>query len=478
MRVAAIGLSFLVLHTLAAPTLPENPSLDQRPFRHSDGEDIETVNNDVSNLTPDDDLVEIINASPLLSLHRSLSAIKSVSNDEHNVGVWLTSYLQKAGFRVETYDVPYDWEESNNHRDTAKAPSASPLSRSRFNIYAYPSNLQTPPEIILTSHIDTVPPFIPYSVNPPKAASGASHFKSNFTRGDIIIAGRGTVDAKASVAAQITAAKSELAANPKLPLGLLFVVSEETGGRGMKSFSNNPTLNPIPPNYHTVIFGEPTELSLVSGHKGLLLFKVTATGLAAHSGYPWLGRSAVSDLLPVLMAIDHLGNLHLDRGGLPASPLLGRSTCNIGVVNAGIATNVVPAHAEAGVSVRLAAGTMDGAKNIISHAVRKAAPKGANITVSFTENVGYEPVHVDTDVEGFNVMPVNYGTDVPNLDIHGEDAKTRVKRYLYGPGNIFRAHGDEEALTVRDLEGAVEGYVKLIKAAAVKGGKASKREEL
>ena len=59
------------------------------------------------------------------------------------------------------------------------------------------------------------------------------------------------------------------------------------------------------------------------------------------------------------------------------------------------------------------------------------------------------------DVTGFETMVANYGTDVPNL-------KGDHVSYLYGPGSILVAHGDDEGLRVRDLETAVEGYKKLI----------------
>ena len=55
-------------------------------------------------------------------------------------------------------------------------------------------------------------------------------------------------------------------------------------------------------------------------------------------------------------------------------------------------------------------------------------------------------------------MTVNYGTDIPNL-------KGDHKRFLYGPGSILLAHSDHEHLTAGDLEEAVKGYKKLIKAA-------------
>lgn len=52
-------------------------------------------------------------------------------------------------------------------------------------------------------------------------------------------------------------------------------------------------------------------------------------------------------------------------------------------------------------------------------------------------------------------MVANYGTDVPNLD--GNHVS-----YLYGPGSILVAHGDNEGLLVREMEEAVEGYKRLI----------------
>ena len=56
---------------------------------------------------------------------------------------------------------------------------------------------------------------------------------------------------------------------------------------------------------------------------------------------------------------------------------------------------------------------------------------------------------------GFDTIVVNYGTDIPHLA--GDH-----KRYLYGPGSIMVAHGANEQVTVGDLEGAVEGYRRLI----------------
>ncbi|KAL4896448.1 putative carboxypeptidase [Aspergillus ambiguus] len=383
---------------------------------------------------------DVIKDSPFLSFHRDLVQISSISGHERKVGDFVVDFLQTHNFTVIKQPVPAQAGRAQDEDD-------------RFNVFAYPSSASASPEVLLTSHIDTVPPFIPYAVE---------------EDGDIRISGRGSVDAKGSVAAQVFAALDILREDPTAPLGLLFVVDEEVGGTGMKVFSDS-ALNPAPCPFRAVIFGEPTDLALVSGHKGMLGFELIATGQAAHSGYPWLGRSAVSALLPALLRVDRLGDIPARDGGLPDSPKYGRTTVNIGRVEGGVAANVVPAAAHANVAVRLAAGTPDEARDIVRRAVRNATNGDENVYPDFSAwSEGYPPQDLDTDVDGFDVTTVNYGTDVPNLRVHDRADGAPVRRYLYGPGSIHVAHGDHEAITVAQLEEALRGYRRLVEAALVR----------
>lgn len=90
-------------------------------------------------------------------------------------------------------------------------------------------------------------------------------------------------------------------------------------------------VNDLQLEWKTVIFGEPTELKLASGHKGNLIFTVKARGKAGHSGYPWLGQSANHMLVPALVALQKLE--------LPSSEKYGNSTLNIGQIMGGIAAS-------------------------------------------------------------------------------------------------------------------------------------------
>ncbi|PSN65643.1 acetylornithine deacetylase [Corynespora cassiicola Philippines] len=364
------------------------------------------------NTTPQPDASPLLpesTSNDLLSLHRALVSHESITENEHDVGQWLASYLRAKNYTVELQEI----------------------SEGRYNVLAYGSKRST--SILLSSHIDTVPPFWPYYYN---ETSG-------------VIGGRGSVDAKGSVAAQIIAADG-LREQLHDDISLLFVVGEETGGDGMRGFSAWEER----PQYDVVIFGEPTEGKLVCGHKGILGFSLRVTGKAAHSGYPWLGVSA-NDVL-----VEALARLLLLRENLPWSDKYGNTTMNFGKIQGGVAANVVAETASAGFAVRLAAGTPETVQKLVIEALKdvKSAAEEAGGKLEFEWSEGYGPVNIDCDVEGFEKLTVNYGTDVPNLE--GDH-----KRYLYGPGSIFVAHSDHEALQRKELEQAVLDYRRLIIAA-------------
>jgi acetylornithine deacetylase len=148
---------------------------------------------------------------------------------------------------------------------------------------------------------------------------------------------------------------------------------------------------------------------------------------------------------------------------LPSSKKYGQTTINLGRIEGGVAANVVAETAKAQIAIRIAAGTPDGIKKkvtkVINDAVKgfKTSEDDEIIEFQFA-SAGYAPVDIDHDVDGFDSFTVNYGTDIPNF----ESTVKEQKRYLYGPGSILVAHSDHEAITVGELEEAVEGYQRLI----------------
>lgn len=286
-----------------------------------------------------------------------------------------------------------------------------PVSEGRENVYATAGDA---PLVTLSTHLDTVPPFIP-----PRLDGGR-------------IWGRGACDAK-GIAASMICAGERLRARD-VPVALLFVVGEETTHDGAHAANAWPTTS------RALIDGEPTESTLAVGTKGALRLLFRAEGVAAHSAYPQLGRSAIHALLDVLHDVRALK--------LPTDPILGDTTLNVGVVWGGVADNVVAAEARARVMIRL----VSNADDVLAR-VREAARD----RVEISEIVRVPPMRLAT-IDGFPTSVVAYATDVPVLSWWGTP-------YLFGPGSINVAHRDDEHVEIAELHAAVEAYERLVLAA-------------
>src|SRR5688572_24399261 len=327
----------------------------------------------------------------LVALTRKLIDIPSLTGDEESVGLYLQSHLESLGYSVEMQAV-------ENSRANLIATTGAPL------------------RIVLSTHMDTVPPHI------------ISREDDNF------IYGRGACDAKGIIAAQIFAAE-RVRANGFNEIGLLFTVDEESTSVGARVANDHSLANEC----RYLINGEPTDNLLATGTKGALGVVVTTTGRAAHSAYPEQGDSAIEKLLDVLASVRACR--------WPTDPVLGETTCNIGVIKGGTRPNVIPEEASANLMIRLV--TEAGA---VKHILEEAVAGRATLEYISAHN----PVRLHT-VEGFEECVVRFTTDIPYLTNWGQPL-------LLGPGSILDAHTDYERVAKSELLNAVELYVKLVEA--------------
>lgn len=227
-----------------------------------------------------------------------------------------------------------------------------------------------------------VPPHIPYGIEPGPITS------------ETRIWGRGSVDAKGSVAAMITALQ-DLLAQDKVDadkLALLFVVGEEVTGDGMRRFSDALADKSLPYTFDSVIFGEPTENKLACGHKGGLFCDVIARGIPGHSGYPWVGKSANELMIRAFAKI-----LDTDLG---SSKTYGNTTVNVGRFDGGVASNVIPAMATVGMAVRVAIGPQDTGADIVKGKIQAIFDEVDAGAFSMDCTHGYGFVDCNCEVDG------------------------------------------------------------------------------
>ncbi|MFN3729168.1 MAG: M20/M25/M40 family metallo-hydrolase [Fimbriimonadaceae bacterium] len=269
------------------------------------------------------------------------------------------------------------------------------------------------PRITLTTHLDTVPPFVPFREDADN------------------LWGRGSCDAKGIAACMVKAVEAALA-DGATDLGLMFVVGEERNSAGAKRMAG------VDRGCRYLINGEPTSNRLALGSKGVLRHEISAAGKMAHSAYPELGDSATAKLI---RALDRL----LDAP-LPSHDILGPSTLNIGTIQGGRAPNVIADHAMAEVLTRL----VDDAEPVRDIICRAVEPEAEAVEV-----LHIPAVHLGS-LPGYETCIVAYTTDIPAF---GPNWGTP---FLVGPGTIHVAHTEYEHIAKHELIEAVEVYRQLI----------------
>ncbi len=319
----------------------------------------------------------------LVPLARTLVDIDSTTGREGDCGQWLAAYLRYLGWTVDAQSVTAD----------------------RVNVIA----TLDAPQVVFSTHFDCVPPFFP-----------------SRTEADMLF-GRGSCDAKGTLAAQVIAAERLRAAGERR-VGMVFVVGEERGSDGAKTAN----MHPLASGCRFLVNGEPTDGRVASATRGILRVKLSAIGRAAHSSRPDLGESAIDKLLDALV--------RLRAQTLPDDDFLGRTHYTIGLISGGIAPNVVPPHAEAEVMFRTVGSVAD-LEPALS-AIRDLVE---------TSNVLEVPAVRLKTLDGFETASFPFTTDIPFLDRWGEPL-------LVGPGSVLLAHTADEHVGIDELERAADTY--------------------
>ena len=325
----------------------------------------------------------------VVSLTRQLVDIESITGHEGPVGEFLAQELRRCGYDVQV----------------------TPAERDRANVFA--TSPQAPhPAVVFSTHMDTVPPFIPSSEDKHR------------------IYGRGSCDAKGIIAAQIAAA--ERLKKEGIYAGLLFLVGEERDSLGAKVANHQEN------GCKFLINGEPTENRVATASKGALRVELTASGRMAHSAYPELGESAIDKLLEALHRLRAMK--------LPCDPEVGPCTLNIGLIEGGRAPNVISDKARALLLYRLV-GPAQTLRQEIGDAVSDL------VNVDFTLEIPF--VRLRT-FEGLPTMVAAFTTDIPALSNWGQPL-------LVGPGSIHVAHTEGEYVEKKQLDEAVDLYCTIAK---------------
>lgn len=292
------------------------------------------------------------------------------------------------------------------------------------------------PHVVLNTHIDTVPPHVPYS------------------RDGDVIRGRGACDAKGPLAAFLGAFFEADAERGRVSLAI--TPDEETSTAGARALSFDPEPDAF-------IVGEPTELDVCNAAKGRFEATVAVAGENAHAAEPESGVNAVRAAGDLLVAFDTFG----EREDTPdPTDLLGAPTLTPTTIEGGSVANQVPAEAELVVDRRsVPPETAEGFRGALEDHLRSHAPDDVGVEVTLPEwkmpfleafetPDDAEIVRTLRDASGGEVRPFGAATEASYFS-------PIAPTVVFGPGALADddgpiAHSPREYVRTSEVERAAE----------------------
>lgn len=286
---------------------------------------------------------------------------------------------------------------------------------------------------------------------------------------DGLLYGRGTCDMKGFIACTLAMAPRYAASDLKKPVHFAFTYDEEIGCIGGQALVKELVDQGLKPSI--AIIGEPTEMRVINGHKGCRENHTKFVGLEGHSSQPDLGVNAVEYAVRYSAKLMELREILKTRApkDSPFDPPW--TTMGVGMLDGGIASNVIPGVAELRWDLRT---VQDSDEELIDEVLTayvddvlvpqmKAVSPEAGIENEIVGAVvGLKPMTDSAAVELVFALTGNNSTDVVAFGTEaGIFQKAGVSAVVCGPGSILQAHKPDEFIAITQLEDCLEMLAKL-----------------
>jgi len=307
-----------------------------------------------------------------------------------------------------------------------------PFKRTKNNIWATNKYFdESKPTLLLNSHHDTVKPNSAYTNDP---------FKAFVKEGKLY--GLGSNDAGGCLVSLMATFK-HFYAQENLNYNLVMVASaeeENSGANGLNSMLS------IIPHIDVAIVGEPTLMNLAVAEKGLVVFDAVVSGTPSHAAHP-NNNNAIYNTIEVLQWFK-------DFKFEKTSEALGDVKMTVTQITAGKQHNVVPAHVDLVIDVRV----NDAYSNQeIADILKDKSPCTKITPRSLRLNSSAISLNHDLVKAGIAIGRETYGS--PTLS---DQASLSCQSLKLGPGDSTRSHSADEFIYVAEIEEGIQIYIELL----------------
>jgi acetylornithine deacetylase/succinyl-diaminopimelate desuccinylase-like protein len=218
------------------------------------------------------------------------------------------------------------------------------------------------------------------------------------------------------------------------------------------------------------IVGEPTELAVLTAHKGALEFTVTTSGKSAHGSTPRKGLNAVYKMSRVCLAFER----YLDELEKTNHPLVGSPSVNVGRIQGGTAVGVVPEKCQIWVERRTLPGeSLEDVKSGIEALFRRLRDADSELNLDWkvtlevdaSETPSESPIvkrslEAVSEVTGIAATPKGF---VAVCDMRFLVNQAKIPTVILGPGSMDQAHVTDEYIEIQQLIDASKIYYLMAK---------------
>ena len=339
-----------------------------------------------------------------IELLQELISIQSFSGEEHHTAEAIEAWF-------EDFDIPFQRENNNV------------IAKNKY----WDNNK---PTLLLNSHHDTVRPNKAYTRDPfvPQIEDGKLY-------------GLGSNDAGGALVS-LMATFTYFYDSANLNHNLLMVASAEEENAGPKSLrALLPTLLKI----DVAIVGEPTLMQLAIAEKGLVVFDAVVKGTPSHAAHP----NEDNSIYKTIEVLDWFKSYKFEK----VSEALGAVKLTVTQINAGSQHNVVPAHTDLVIDVRV----NDCYSNKeVADILKTKAPCELQERSLRLNSSSIDKNHPLVQ-SGIKLGRDTYGS--PTLS---DQAALTCQSMKLGPGDSPRSHSADEFIYVNEIEEGIDLYIKLL----------------
>lgn len=272
--------------------------------------------------------------------------------------------------------------------------------------------------------------------------------------------GRGTCDMKCFIATSLAALPDMIAADLPVPIHFAFSYDEEVGCAGVPSLIKLIRKElPLP---KAVIVGEPTDMKVVTAHKGVTAVNAVITGKEAHSSQTQLGYSAIMAAGKLIQFVGEMTAENAFGPNKDSNFEPDHTTMTVNVIHGGTALNILARHCDMTWDIRSLPG--DDAQHYIDRftafcndtvlpEMRKTAP---NSDITINVRAGTPALQFEADSEAERLCRQLTGDNAIRAASYAAEAgqfqEAGLSTVICGPGSIAQAHQPNEFITLEQVE--------------------------